>query len=305
VFSQAGAGTPPLRDGSVDLEKIKLMGEVGRFCRERQEECFKAKPIPQIAVLCSTEGAYRKWSQEGDRLFWLDGWQRGIVSCLMENQYAVDVLIGQKLSARLREYPLVVVCQWAHIEPDLRAQIAEYVKQGGKLLLIGESSIKLFDKELQEATGKEVAETPSPYSLTFYTVGKGTVGTLPQTITDEYAKNPSPVVRDLVGAAVQKLFPDPLAVVTGSHDVDVSLMRTPAGELAVHLVNTSGPHRTTALIPSIDPGGPLSVAVRCKTKPKSVRLEPGKRPCDFGYKDGKIYVTIDKVKIHEIIVVDE
>ena len=69
VFTQAGAGTPPLRDGSVDLEKLKPMGEVGKFCRERQEVCFKAKPVPQIAVLCSTDAAYRRWSRMGDILF--------------------------------------------------------------------------------------------------------------------------------------------------------------------------------------------------------------------------------------------
>jgi hypothetical protein len=108
-FSQAGAGSPPLRDGSVDLKKLKVWGEVGKFCRERQEVCFKAKPVPQIAVLCSTDATYRKWSRQGN-LFVSDGWQRGIVSCLLENQYAVDVLVSQKFSKRLHEYPLVVVC---------------------------------------------------------------------------------------------------------------------------------------------------------------------------------------------------
>lgn len=305
VFSQAGAGTLPLRDGSVDLQKLKPMGEVGKFCRARQEVCFKAKPVPQVAVLCSTGGTYRKWSQEGDRLFQLDGWQRGIVSSLLENQYAVDVLVSQKLSTRLHEYPLIVVCQWAYIEPDLRDQIVEHVKQGGKLLLIGEASVELFSRELAEAKAKKVAQASPSYSLTFYAVGKGLVGAIPQTITGEFIQNPNAALRDLVGAAVGELFPEPLVTVTGSHDVDVSIMRTPAGELAVHLVNTSGPHRVADLIQSIEPVGPLSVVIRSERNPKSVRLEPGKRACDFSYRNGKIYVAIDKVEIHDIIVIDE
>ena len=306
VFSQAGAGTPPLRDGSVDLNKLKPMGEVGKFCRKREEVCFKAKSVPQIAVLCSTDATYRKWSRTEGRsvLFGSDSWQRGIVSCLLENQYAVDVLIGAQLSKRLREYPLVVVCQWDYLEPELRDQIAEYVKNGGALLLIGEASIKLFSKELGGATEKEDAQTPAPYSLAFFTVGKGMMGTIPQTITEEYAGEPNPAVRDLVGAAVKKLFPNPLAVVTGSRDIDLSIMRTQGGKLAVHLVNTSGPHRTAGLIPSIDPVGRLSVVIRSETKPKNVRLEPGGRSCNFSYENGTIRVDIDEVKIHDIVVVE-
>ena len=289
VFSQAGAGTPPLRDGSIDLGKLQPMGELKKFCREREEVCFKAKSVPQIAVLYSTDAAYRKWSRTDGHpaLFGWDSWQRGIVSCLLENQYAVDVLLGSQLSKRLAEYPLVVVCQWDYLEPDLRDQIADYVKKGGKLLLIGEASIKLFSKELGGATEKQDAPAPAPYSLAFYTVGKGMVGTIPQTITDQYAGNPNPAVRDFVGAALKKLFPNPLAVVTGSRDIDLSIMRTQGGKLAVHLVNTSGPHRTAGLIPSIDPVGRLSVLIRSKTKPKSVLLEPGRRSCTFTYEHGR------------------
>ena len=132
------------------------------------------------------------------------GWQFGIVSCLLENQYAVDVLVGAQLSKRLREYPLIVVCEWGYLEPDLRDQIADYVKQGGNVLLIGEAAIKLFGKELDEASKNEVAQPPAPYSLTFHTVGKGLVGAIPQAVTWEYLGKPNPaVLRDLVGAALK------------------------------------------------------------------------------------------------------
>ena len=304
VFSQAGAGSPPLRDGSIDLAKLKPMGEVAKFCRERQDVCFKATSVPQIAVLCSTEASYRKWSRTGRDLFLWDTWQRGIVACLLENQYAVDVLIGARLSKRLSEYPLVVVCEWDVLEPDLRDHIADYVKRGGALLLIGEASVRLFSKELDGATEKEDVPVPAADSLTCYRVGKGIMGTIPRTVTGEYAETANPVLRDLLGIAVNKLFPNPLAVVTGSHDVDLSLMRTRGGQLAVHLVNTSGPHRTAGLIPSIEPVGPVSVIIRSEKTPKAIVLEPGKRFCKFAYENGNIHVSLDEVKIHEIIVVD-
>jgi hypothetical protein len=305
VFTQAGAGMPPLRDGSVELTKLKPMGEVAKFCRERQEVCFKAKSIPQIAVLRATDASYRQMSQQG-HLFGFVGTGPigGIISCLLENQYAVDVMVSQKLSKQLHEYPLVVVCEWDSLEPDLRNQIADYVQQGGNVLLIGGPSIKLFGKEIGEASKKEAAQVPAPYSLTFYTVGKGTIGAVPQSVGGEYDGNPTPVVRDLVGLAVRRLFPNPLATVTGSHDVDVSVMRTPKGQLAVHLVNTSGPHRTAGVISSIEPIGPLSVTIRSAISPKSVVVEPGKRPCQCTYENGAIRLNISKIAIHDIVVVE-
>ncbi|MFA5189134.1 MAG: hypothetical protein WC740_00330 [Verrucomicrobiia bacterium] len=304
VFSQAGAGRRPVRDGSVDLEKLKPMGEVAKFCRERQKVCFKAKTVPQIAVLISTGAQYRKMSQVGDRLFAYEGMHAGIAFGLLDNQYAVDVVHSARLLERLHEYPLVVICEQDYLEPDLRDRVAGYVQQGGKLLLIGDGMVKLFGKEIGGAEKHEMPQGLSPQSFACYTFGKGMIGVLPQQIGAEYAKKADPVVRDLIGVAAKTLFPNPIAVVTGSHDLDVSAMRTPAGGLAVHLVNTSGPHEQSALLSSIARVGPLSVTIRFGTRPKRVLLEPGSRECGHAYENGNIRLNVDEVKLHEIIVVE-
>ena len=310
VFSQAGAGTPPLRDGSIDLAKLEPMAEVAKFCRERQKACFKAKPISQIAVLYSTSGTYQAISrmeptETGRGLFERDtNHQHGIVACLLDNQYAVDVLLGAKLAKRFDAYRLVVIGQYDYIEPELRNQIADYVKQGGNLLLLGEGPIKLFNPEISAVTGQESVHVSAPGSPGFYHVGKGMVGAIPELITDGYGKGPNPVARDIVGAAVKKLLPNPMVVVTGSRNVDVSIMQTQEGKLAVHLVNTSGPHWAGNLISSIDPIGPLSVAIRSENKPARVLLEPGGRLCKFDYENRTIHVSVDQVKIHDIVLVE-
>ena len=153
----------------------------------------------------------------------------------------------------------------------------------------------------------ERAETPqglSPQSFACYTVGKGTIGVLPQQIGDEYGKKNDPRLRELIGVAAKTLFSDPVAAVTGSHDLDVSIMRTPTGNLAVHLVNTSVPQERSALVPSISPVGPVSVTIRSGTRPERVLLQPGDRACEYTYDDGKVRLTIDEVRLHEIIVVE-
>lgn len=304
VFSQAGAGNPPLRDGSVDLEKLKPMGEVGKFCRARQGVSFKARPVPQIAVLLSTEAQYRKLSQTGATLFSYNGMQSGMVLGLLDSQFAVDFVHSARLREKIDDYPLVVICEQDYLEPDLRDRAAGYVRQGGRLLLIGDGMLKLFGKEINLADRAETPQGLSPQSFACYTVGKGTIGVIPQQIGAEYAKKNDPRLRDLIGVAARTLFSDPLAVVVGSHDLDVSIMRTTDGRLAVHLVNTSGPQEQSALVSSISPTGPVSVTIRSGTRPKGVLLQPGDRACDYTYENGKVRLTIDEVKLHEIIVVE-
>ena len=162
-------------------ENSNRWAKSAKFCRERQEVCFKAKPIPQVAVLCSTAGTYRNVDQMGRGSFeWDAERQHGIVACLLDNQYAVNVLLSAKLSKQLGEYGMVVINQYDYIEPELRDQVSDYVKRGGNLLLIGDGPAKLFQRDIGAATGKEGVQVPSPYSLSYYHVGKGMVATIPQ-----------------------------------------------------------------------------------------------------------------------------
>jgi hypothetical protein len=104
---------------------------------------------------------------------------------------------------------------------------------------------------------------------------------------------------------VRQLFPTPLVEVKGSSDVDVSVNRI-GGKLAVNLVNTSGPHadKKTPVFESIPPVGPLEIAIRSAKAPERVTLEPGGQPLAFEYRDGEARMTLPKLEIHSIVVVD-
>ncbi|MEJ2705399.1 MAG: hypothetical protein P8Z79_23410 [Sedimentisphaerales bacterium] len=47
----------------------------------------------------------------------------------------------------------------------------------------------------------------------------------------------------------------------------------------------------------------MHVAIRYDKKPDKVTLEPGGRRVDYVYREGRIHVTIPRLAIHEIIVV--
>ena len=295
VFSQAPAGYPPVRDGSVDLEKVRLFGEVADFCRARQEVCFKAKPIPQIGLLLSTEGTYRRWDEANTNLFWGDRHQDGIMICILEDRQAVSVLVTEKMMKRADEFPLIIVFQPGFVEPEMVERLGEYVEKGGRLYLVGSTMPTLFDKWLRRASNVLEGKAPEGRTLRYYLVGRGIIGMTPQ-------ENP-PV--EFVNEAVHALFPNPMVQIEGKPQVDLSLMKTVRGETAVHLVNISGPHASAGVIDKIDPVGPVTMTIRLPKKPKRISLAPGNRPVNWNYADGMVRLTVESVPIHEIVVIEE
>ena len=75
----------------------------------------------------------------------------------------------------------------------------------------------------------------------------------------------------------------------------------------VNLVNTSGPHGNSDVhvFDEIPPVGPLEIKIATATKPKSVICQPGNREMAYTYTDGKICVALERLYIHDIIIVVE
>jgi len=136
------------RDGSINYWEMKLMGDVAKFCRERQKFCHKAKPVPQIALLLLTSAYYRKmkrlFSPWNGELIPISGVLRG----LLEGQNSVEVLSEHHIRERMGDYSLIVIPEWEYIDEDFRQLLLDYVSRGGSLLVIGPMACKLFKEEL-------------------------------------------------------------------------------------------------------------------------------------------------------------
>jgi hypothetical protein len=106
--------------------------------------------------------------------------------------------------------------------------------------------------------------------------------------------------------ALGTLFPDPLATVTGSSDVDVSVRKLNE-TLTVLLVNTSGPHANApdGGISELESIGPLTVSVRLPQTPSSITLQPGDKTLDVKWTDGSATVNVPQLHIHSVLVVEE
>ena len=102
---------------------------------------------------------------------------------------------------------------------------------------------------------------------------------------------------------VNELFPEPQVRVVSSPYVDVSLRKL-NGKLQVHLVNTSGDHRNTAIIESIDPVKDIEVSVSCTEKPSRIVCQPDGKELRFKYKDGKATFKLPVLEIYDIIEIE-
>ncbi|HOY58460.1 MAG TPA: hypothetical protein PK640_10050 [Verrucomicrobiota bacterium] len=328
------------RDGSIFDDQMPVMAEVAAFCRARQTLCHRTEPVPQVALLLSTAGHYRRinglFNRDLARV-------SGALQALLESQHSVEVVGEHMLAGRMAEYPLIVVPEWEYLDPPFRADLLGYARTGGSVLLIGPQTAAMFLADLgvtpegnagtelchlghggasaplkgpaqrvKPAEGSQTlgglqptagAQTDPAPAATVTRLGKGRIAATWFCLGQTYADARNEVVRRFMRDLARQLFPEPMVEVTGSPDVDVCVARKD-GRLLVNLVNTSGPHQSEPIFDSIAPVGPLEVVIREPAQPARVSLEPGNRPLPFEHRDGQIRLTVPKVDIHDVILVE-
>jgi len=263
------------RDGAVrDLAEMDVMAEVARFCRARQAYCHRSVAVPQIALLYSTAGHYR----ESPRLFHWSGSNgvsvlRKALTGILQGQYGVQVLSEHHLKGNMSKWPVIVVPGWGYLEPDFRDELASYAKSGGTLILIGSGPAKLFEAELGAKAGASIISVDK--------------------------------VDEGFPSVLKKALPEPIVKVAGAKDVDVS-PRSLHGNLSIHLVNTSGPHANApdGGITEVEPVGPLTVSIRLARAPKSIVMQPEGKLLDVAWANGWATVTLPRLELYSILVVE-
>ncbi len=149
---------------------------------------------------------------------------------------------------------------------------------------------------------KNQKDTPA---ATVNKLGKGQIAGIYIDFGRNYALAANSNSRDFLKSIVDKLLPEPLVKVAGSHYVDVIVNKVD-NKLAVNLVNTAGPHADNYIhvFDDIPPVGPLQVSIKTPEKPKSITLQPANIKLEYT-NDGKYStVTIASLKLHQILIVE-
>ena len=284
-------------DGSVNLDKLESMAEVAVFARARQRFCHHSSAVPQVAVLASTFD-YQHYDPRSPQDLYPNhvGRAEGMLECLLDCRYSVDLAGEAALSPDMSRFPLVVVPECDTLSTVFRDELLDYARKGGSLLIAGKGMSRFFS----EASGVSLkGERWFTQNL-----GKGKVGFIPASIADDYEQGKDAAsIRSKVEKITGELFPDPLVKVSCKARVDVSV-RKHDGRLQVHLVNLSGDHRNTLLMDSIPPVKDIEILLRVRAKPSRILRQPEGKPLPFKYKDGMAIFRVPSLEIYDIIEVE-
>jgi hypothetical protein len=192
------------------------------------------------------------------------------------------------------------------IKPE---QQAIYLEHGGRLARLKAAHADIQFKKSVQTFGRWYPSNnttlPSSHAASITTYGKGKIAATYFNVGQRYLESTTTVVRDFMHALVHELFPEPLATVTGSHLVDVTINRS-HGKLAINLVNTAGPHADDKIhvFDEIPVVGPLTITIRSEEQPQRITSQPSSTELPFIWSDGKATLTLPRLEIHEIVVVE-
>jgi hypothetical protein len=150
--------------------------------------------------------------------------------------------------------------------------------------------------EQDEAAGDRIP------AATIARLGKGTIAGVYMNMGERYVRARTAAARKFLNGLVRTLVPKPIVEVTGSSYVDVAVARK-NDKLMINLVNTFGPHANENVytFDEIPPLGPLEVEIQLRTKPASIKLQPGNRRVRWEYESGAALARIPRVGIHDIL----
>lgn len=130
-------------DGTPRMEQIRRMKPVADFVREREAYCFRGKAAHEAVILLSQFDR----SREATGLFNRTGYDRvvGLTSLFCDAGQSVEIAGEHTLRGNCGTYKLIVVPELAvGLEPEMIAELLDYVKNGGSLLLTGPKTCRLF-----------------------------------------------------------------------------------------------------------------------------------------------------------------
>jgi hypothetical protein len=268
----------------------------------------------------------------------------GALDALLELHYSVDIMAEHNLAENLSQYPVVIIPGCHLLPDDLRSALLDYVREGGQLLVVGAETVAIFKDELgvdfdgepgetgayvkaggamawsngvwQEVSPVEAKTVGQRYpnrdtredgecAASINQFGKGQMGAIYGPLGSVYQRSHCPALRHFLGELMGRLFPAPMIELEAPPCVEVSL-RKDDGKVMIHLANMAGmqvsnQYAVVDFIPSV---GPLELSVLLDKEPQKVSLVPAESDISWHWSGGKLQVTIPKLDIHGVIVVE-
>ncbi len=133
------------KDGSPNMYEIANMTALSDFVRARQEYCFRKEPIHEAALLLSTYDRAR----EPGGLYTRNGYEKifGLTALLCDIGCSFEIISEHTLKKLCNEFKMIVIPElYAGLEENTVRLLLDYAKNGGKLLLCGKNTCRIFAK---------------------------------------------------------------------------------------------------------------------------------------------------------------
>jgi hypothetical protein len=330
-------------DASIPLNELLVMAELSQFVRARQPFCQDITPIPQIAVLYS-DATVKKFDHKlfsRDQAYRMQGVLTALldaqfpVEVLSEHhltgrlsQYPLIVVSQQdSLAPAFRQELLDYARQGGNllligvattksfadelgIEPIGQATAStRWVHYNGATMVLnglfqpvqttaGVASFGQINAHEYGGVIPGVAASTIPF-------GKGKLMGVYADLSQSYIQHQSSKARDFIATLAHTLLPNPVVTVTGSHLVHVIANRLD-NQLAINLINTGGRHADPQVFTydEVPPLSNLTLTIHTKKKPGRIVQQPENKPLPFTYKAGVATVTVPKLMIHSVLIVE-
>ena len=326
------------RDLSLKPWLANTLSELAKFCRERQPYCHKAKAIPQIAVFFPTSD-YQKSSASPYRGVF--GKLPATLYALLDNQLPTEVLMEHHLLSKTKQYPLIVIPECKSIEPALLLELKAYVRDGGKLLIIGSETAKLFSTELGLLTANKSEEKIA------FIASANRLGSIRSPILEVKLEQNSKILSNfyntndfvdksnIIASSVRNVGKGAIAAIYFDAGTTYAEHKSPAirdfigeaiGKLSptlmvevsgshlvhlalnklnektyINLINVAGEHTNKAAI-AYDQVPPLTdLTVKIKGKPSKITLQPEGKDLPFNFANGKSSFVVPRLDVHSIV----
>ncbi len=168
-------------DGSPQLHELLKLTELAEFVRKRKDFCFRGRVIPEAALLLST---YDR-AMESKRLYSRTGYLKtlGMSSLMCDIGLSFEIISEHILYENSSDYKMIVVPElFSGLKKETVTTLLEYAEKGGRLVLAGKKTCKIFSENGAPFKITELPERFEAGKLAYDNggdIGHDTVNSLP------------------------------------------------------------------------------------------------------------------------------
>lgn len=326
--------------GEIRMYDIKRLKKLSEFVYERKEINFKSQPLENAAFLVSEYNNTRKRLKYSKETVLFPKTDVGICDTVLDGGLPCDIIYEYQIEETNRH--TIIIPEFEFVSEDTKQKLKHFTDKGGNFIVCGRHACKLFsdmaaadmidfdgymvyteqngsmfgmhEAILFEKHGAEdvancyrdsmTPEAEKVSSIISNRYGDGRVVFIGMDIISDYSKHHCFEESELMCGILKELEKPAAYLESGIKRAEI-IPAEKDGMTIVNVINTTEFYCDDFgnAMNEIPPICDLTIAVKCKEKPKCVILEPAGEQAEFTYDGTYAHVKVEKLHIHTAIVI--